>query len=273
MIFSDRFATMRRDISTHGGYRTTALTCSLPLRLTLMLFFSKTPEFIGKYMGEEARYRYKTTLFLQPLTEIHLRSHLNGEIEANGDIIHIYLFSAIGLFILLIACFNYVNLATALYTRRNREVGIRKVVGASRRHIRRQFLGEALYLSLAALLVALALVVMLLPSINSLVGKDLHVKGNSCFLLRALTLMLGVGIGAGSYPALYLSANAPSRIIGEDTTGSIKGTTLRKMLIVAQFTISTIFIIGTFVIYAQLHYIQTKKFGFDKEHLLNYTHG
>jgi putative ABC transport system permease protein len=234
-------------------------------------FKEKLPEFVERYRGKDVRDKYKLTYPLQPLTSIHLHSDLRGEIEPYSDIETIYIFSAVALFILLIACLNYINLSTARYSGRAREVGLRKVVGASRRQLINQFLGESLLFSFIAAVLAVALAELFLPLFNSLSGKRLTFDylDNLILLYGLVVTIFSVGLAAGSFPALYLSALQPARALKGTLKASSRVPLLRKSLVLSQFAISIIFIFCTITVSNQLSYIRNKKLGFNKEHVVN----
>ncbi|HAS44539.1 MAG TPA: macrolide export ATP-binding/permease MacB [Microscillaceae bacterium] len=211
-----------------------------------------------------------THLYLQKLTDIHLHSHLDSEAEANGDINNVYVFAIIGLFILLIACINFINLSTARSANRAKEVGIRKVVGAYRQHLIFQFLSEAVMMTLIALVVAIGLVEAMLPSLNEFIGKNLSMNyfSNTGIILLLIGFMLLVGILAGFYPALFLSSFQPVKVLkGRLATGS-KNSTLRTVLVVSQFSISIVLIVCTAIVYQQLSFVKNKSLGLDKDHVI-----
>ncbi len=207
---------------------------------------------------------------LQPLTDIHLYSDLEAEIQANGDIRYVYIFSAIALFVLLIACVNFMNLSTARSAGRAKEVGIRKTLGSVRQQLIGQFLVEALLISFLALLLAILLAEVALPFFNDLAGKQLTVQYLHPWY--SLPLLLGaavvIGLLAGSYPAFFLSAFRPAAVLKGKLAGGINRSWLRSGLVVLQFGISIVLITGTVVIYQQLNHIRSKKLGYDKEHVL-----
>ena len=209
--------------------------------------------------------------FLQPITDIHLHSALENEIEASGDASVVYIFLAVALFILLIACVNFMNLATARSASRAKEVGMRKVVGAQRGHLIGQFLGESALLALVALVIAMGLVLLMLPAFGTLTGKTIT-PGTvlaPLFVLALIGVALAVGLLAGSYPAFFLSAFRPAAVLkGELRAGTGPGTWLRKILIIGQFGISLFLIISTGIVYNQMQYAREKKLGFDKEHVV-----
>ena len=207
---------------------------------------------------------------LQPLTDIHLHSDLEGEIEANGDIRYVYIFSAIALFVLLIACVNFMNLSTARSAGRAKEVGIRKTLGSVRQQLIGQFLVEAMLISFLALLLAILLTEAALPFFNDLADKQLTVRYLHpwYFLPLLLGAVVIIGLLAGSYPAFFLSAFRPATVLKGKLAGGINRSWLRSGLVVLQFGISMVLITGTVVIYQQLNHISNKKLGFDKEHVL-----
>ncbi|WP_234736843.1 ABC transporter permease [Tellurirhabdus bombi] len=209
-------------------------------------------------------------LALQKLTDIHLKSHTDAEIEPAGDIQYVYLFSAIGLFILLIACINYMNLATARSASRAKEVGLRKVVGAVRSQLIGQFLSESMVLVTLALLLAVALVRIGLPHLNAFVGKELSMSTlwEPTFLLLILGATLLTGLLAGSYPAFFLTSFQPVRTLKGKLLTSLKGGRLRQTLVVAQFAIAVVLMISTAVVYNQMKYVQDYKLGYQKDQIV-----
>ncbi len=211
-----------------------------------------------------------SVLNLQKLTDIHLRSHTDSEVEPTGDISYIYLFSAIGLFILLIACINYMNLATARSAGRAKEVGMRKVVGALRAQLIGQFLSESLLLVLFALGIALLLVLLCLPALNEFTHKQLSVKQllNPIFLSVLVGVTLLTALVAGSYPAFFLTSFRPLGVLKGQIASAMRTGKLRQMLVVTQFSIAMVLIISTAVVYSQMTYIQNYRLGYQKEQML-----
>ncbi|MFC1550883.1 FtsX-like permease family protein [Candidatus Neomarinimicrobiota bacterium] len=207
---------------------------------------------------------------LQPLTDIHLRSQLEYEVEPNGNIIYIRIFSIIALFILIIACINFMNLATARSANRAREVGIRKTLGSNRSQIIQQFLSEAIVLSFIAFVLAIVLVQLFLPIYNTLVGLQLQLNifTDPVVLPTLIGLVFLVGLISGSYPAFYLASFNPVKVLkGSAMSGSSKSW-LRSGLVIFQFTISITLFTGTMVVYNQLSFIQNKDLGYNKDNLV-----
>ena len=229
------------------------------------------PELYLKYMEDLSKLDNITfEPYLQPLTSIHLHSNLMAEIETNSDINYLYAFLAIALFILLIACINFMNLATARSVKRAKEVGLRKVVGAYRKQLIFQFVGEAMILSFLALILGLILIEIVLPTFNHLLDKnlilDLFSNGTPIILLTGLAVV--VGIVAGSYPAFYLSAFQPVKVLKGSFTKGPGKSSLRNVLVIVQFSISIFLIICTAFVYNQLNYLRQSKLGFTKEHIV-----
>jgi putative ABC transport system permease protein len=206
--------------------------------------------------------------YVQPLTAIHLTSNLKWELEPNSDKLYVYVFTIIGIFILLIAGINYVNLATAKASVRAKEIGVRKVTGALRSSLIGQFLVESVITCLLAALLAVIFAQLLLPVANALTLKQLTVIGNPGVLGYMLIGVLLLGIVAGFFPAIYLSSFKPIAVL-KGLKISEKGTlSLRKTLVVVQFTISTVLIIGVLIISQQMHYLQSAKLGLNKEQVI-----
>lgn len=227
---------------------------------------AKIPAILQKNMGEQgARYRP----FLQPMTEIHLTSNLFREMAPNSNVMYLYVMSAIGLFLLLIGCVNFMNLSTARAAKRGKEVGMRKVTGANRASLAGQFMGESLLMSILALFGAIALVELILPTFNNLVGREISVAWFSDLPLfgALIGITVFVGIVAGSYPAIILSSFQPTEVLKGQWRGS-KGALLRKALVVFQFAISAFFLAGSGIVYDQLEFIQTRQLGFNQEQLV-----
>jgi putative ABC transport system permease protein len=230
---------------------------------------AKLPAFLEKMNGTEMhRDKMVPTLHLERLRDVYLRSTRDS--SKTGNIADVYIFSIVGAFILLIAGINFINLTTARSTERAREVGIRKVAGAGRGQLARQFIGESVILCLIAYLLAIGCTALLLPSFNHLAGKIINpgVFPPTADLWILLGVAVFIGIAAGIYPALVLSSFQPVAVLkGRFATGG-SGSFLRKALVVVQFTIATGLIIGTLVVYNQLSYMRSQDLGFDKDQKL-----
>lgn len=207
---------------------------------------------------------------LIPLTDIHLHSNIVGELSGNSSVQYIYIFSIIAIFILFIACVNFMNLSTARSSNRAREVGVRKVLGSSRNALIAQFLTESVLITLIATIIALLATIILLPAFNQLAGKEISITLSILAWLVPVSVILVLIIGflAGSYPAFFLSAFQPADVLKGKIAGGFKGGFLRSFLVVFQFSISIFLIIGTIVIYNQLNYIQTRNLGYDRKQVL-----
>lgn len=243
---------------------------------------SKLPEFSGKCMApiieKIMAVPYKDFLesgnfigfMTQPLGNIHLRSKWGNELEPQGSFNTVFIFSAIALLILIVACINFINLTTARSTQRASEVGVRKVVGSSRGQLIRQFLSESIFLSFLSFVLALTFVEIALPVFNSLVGKGFSASHilDWPFLLVLFIGAVVIGMAAGSYPAFLMASFQPVSVLKGKIQSSMRGRRFRDALVVFQFCASIVLLVGTAVIYTQLHYIRNKKLGFDKEHVV-----
>jgi len=231
---------------------------------------AKFPAFYDKYMrqvGDQIKGSFN--LMATRLTDLHLHSRLQYELPT-GNVVYVYIFIAVAVFILLIACMNYMNMATARSASRAREVGIRKTIGADRGTLVRQFLAESFVFTLIALLIAVIIIPLILPTFNYLAGREftLAVFAQPLIWLVILTIVVVTGLAAGSYPAFYLSTfDAAGILKGELTYGRSSGV-FRRVLVVLQFTISVFMIVGTAGVTRQLNFFRTKDLGFDKQGLL-----
>jgi putative ABC transport system permease protein len=207
---------------------------------------------------------------LTALTDIHLTSNLSGELGANSTTQYVYIFSAIAVFILLIACVNFMNLSTARSSNRAKEVGVRKVLGSSRKYLIFQFLAESILITLIATVIAVIAAAVLLPFFNQISGKEILLTTDTLKWLvpSLLIVVLVIGSLAGSYPAFFLSAFQPIDVLKGKLSAGFKGGGLRSFLVVFQFFVSILLIIGTLVIYNQLNYIQTKNLGYNRNQVL-----
>jgi len=243
---------------------------------------AKFPQLVAKYVVPEIQHDMGVSLAeaqksvntfrfsLAPLTDIHLRSNTKFELEPNGDIQYVYIFSILALFILLLACVNFTNLSTARAIKRAREVGIRKVMGSVKKQLIVQFLSESVLFTFFSMLLSYVLIFLLLPYFNQLANKNISFDFflNYKLILAVLLVSFIAGILAGIYPAFFLSSFNTIRVLkGASMQGSQKKP-LRSSLIVFQFFVSTALIIATVIIYQQLHYMQNKKLGYDKDQVL-----
>jgi putative ABC transport system permease protein len=224
--------------------------------------------FIDRHYGEGLSQR--TKLELQRLTDIHLYSHLDSEIEANSDITYVFVFSIIALFILLIACVNFMNLATARSASRAKEVGLRKIIGAQRPQLIRQFLSESIITAIISLMIAIGVVLAVLPTFNRFIGRNLslNISGNVSIFLSLFLIAIFVGLLSGIYPAVFLSAFKPIRVLKGNLDAGKKGFSFRTVLVIFQFAISIILIICVGVVSRQLDFMRTRNLGFDEEHVV-----
>jgi len=208
-------------------------------------------------------------LDLQPLKDIHLKSHLDAEMRGsvNGDITYVYIFSGAALLILLIACCNFINLSTARSLNRSKEIGLRKVIGAVRSQLILQFLGESLVFAGIATVISFALLLISLPFFNNFVGTGLTVNSNVFWLY--LAIIISVGILAGLYPALLMSSFAPIQSLKGNVVHGITDIIFRKGLVIFQFSIAIILIISTFLILQQLDFIQNRNIGMNKDQIIS----
>ena len=236
-------------------------------------FEAALPDFIDRHIAASAQgipASSTTRLQLWPITDIHLYSHLDSKIEPNSNIEQVYIYAAIALFVLLIACINFMNLATARSAKRAMEVGVRKVMGADRMLLVRQFMTETIFMSLIALFIALIIASLALPYFGNFTGKELSFDlfDHPEYLLLLIGLVLIVGIISGSYPSLFLSGFQPVKVLnGTYKIGSIHEY-LRSVLVVGQFAISIILIVAVLVVMNQLDYMKNKDLGFDKDEIL-----
>jgi ABC-type antimicrobial peptide transport system permease subunit len=207
-------------------------------------------------------------LFLRAYSAKYLYNNYENGVQIGGRIEYVRLFSIIAIFILLIACINFMNLSTAKASRRLKEVGIKKAIGASRNALIVQYLGESLLMAVISLIMAIGLVALLLPEFNQITGKTLALGLNSNLILPVIGVTLFTGLVAGSYPALYLSGFNPVTVLKGKLNSSVGEIWVRKGLVVLQFTLSVIFIVAVLVVYKQIEYIQSTNLGYNKDNLI-----
>ncbi|MEE2772570.1 MAG: ABC transporter permease [Bacteroidota bacterium] len=244
---------------------------------------AKLPSITKKYMGpqmidaigmsyEEFQKDNELGLFLQPLTDIHLHSHFSDAttLEQGGDIKYVYIFSIVAIFMLVIACINFMNLATASASKRSKEVGIRKVLGSNKKQLIYQFLAEAFISTVLATILAIMIFAIFLPGFNQLAGKSIEFISllKPIYILSLFGLILLITVLAGGYPAFYLSSFNPLNALKSKFSGSGKNSGIRGGLVVFQFVISAGLILSTLVVKEQMSYIQNKDIGYEKDQLL-----
>jgi putative ABC transport system permease protein len=239
-------------------------------------FEKKLPGFSEKYIGASDYYKARPDqlpiLKMQRLEDIHLHSaYLNFNPSKTGDVKYVYMFSAIALIILLIACVNYMNLATAQSLKRTKEIGVRKVVGAYRSNLIMQFVSESTVISLFSIIISFLLVALLVPVFNNLIERelslDIFLNIESIGLMVLLSLI--VGIVSGSYPAFFLSKLMPSSILKKESKSGRRSSLLRNTLVIAQFSITTVLIVASLVVYFQLNYIKTTDTGLERDQIIS----
>ncbi len=244
---------------------------------------AKLPALVDKYFGPQANAMFgkelklndpegigdRVAYSLTPLTDIHLHSHREMEMSANGDISYVYLFGTVALFILVIACINFMNLSTARSANRAKEIGVRKALGSIHAHLIGQFLTESVLLSMCSFALALGLAYLILPSFNTLAELSLKIPlTQPMFILLFVVSSIIVGIFAGLYPSFFLSAFKPLEVLKGKTLLGTRGKSIRSTLVVFQFTISIFLVTGTMVVQKQISFIQNKNLGYDREQVL-----
>jgi len=233
------------------------------------------PAFVDTYEGNDLRQSgFQRKQFLLNVHDIHLHANMPyGDVTPGGSLTYLYILSSIAVFILLIACINFMNLATARSTKQSLEVGVRKTLGAGRATIIRQFLGESLLMAFLALVLAVMIAGALFPAFQQLADRDIHIPTTTALFLAGsfLTLTILTGLIAGSYPALYLSSFQPVKVLKSRISASLAVRSLRKALVVFQFSISIILIVAAIIIGKQMHYLRTTDMGFNKDQQLILT--
>jgi putative ABC transport system permease protein len=225
------------------------------------------PAFVDKYAGKDLKaVGFQKAQYLIPLKDIHLHSGSDNDVTPSGSVTYLYILASIALFTLLIACINFMNLATARSSRRSSEVGIRKVLGAEKKFLIAQFLGESVLMSLIAFVFAIAFTKLLIPAFNHLSGKNLSLSfANIWIVVVFLLLSILTGLLAGSYPAFYLSSFNPAKVLKGKFSNSLAAVSLRKGLVIFQFVISVVLIVASVVIAQQMNYLRSADLGFTQE--------
>lgn len=229
---------------------------------------SKIPDVLAQHT--DAKHVLDASFWLEPIRNVYLHSSASNQLGSQSDIRYIYIFSALAILILLIACINYMNMATARSAGRAREVGVRKVVGAHRSQLAGQFLSESMFTSLLAMVLAVGLVRLTLPVFSDLFQREIAVEllGHPLFMLLLVGVVLAVGFLSGSYPALLLSRFIPVEVLKGKFSSASSGSAFRKGLVIFQFTVSVALIASTLVIYSQLDYVRNKRLGLNPEQVL-----
>ncbi|PWJ53578.1 putative ABC transport system permease protein [Dyadobacter jejuensis] len=240
----------------------------LPEKYDVNTMVKAFPDFQNRHI--EPRASAFSVLDLMKLTDIHLYSHLDSEIEANGDVQYVYLFTAIAFFILVIACINYMNLATATSATRAKEIGMRKVIGADRGQLIYQFLSESMLLVSVSVLIAILLVLLFIPAFNDFTQKQLAIDSllDPYFIVMMLVIWLFTGLVAGSYPAFFMTSIHPLGILKGQIGSSLKNGGLRQMLVVIQFAIAVVLMISTAVVYSQMKFVKNYKLGYTTDQIV-----
>ena len=265
-----------KQLMTNWGNNSFFTYILLPDHYPVQSMEAQFPAFIDRHMTGNGtppgiKPHQFTKLFLQPLTSIHLNSHLDDEIEESGDATRVTIFGAIALFILLIACINYMNLSTARSSLRAKEIGIRKVSGALRREIIVQFLSESILISYIALILAAGLTWITLAGLNQITGLNLSIQSllKPAILIPLFFTPLLVGVLSGLYPALFLSSFQPSKVLKGLFKAGGGSISFRKVLVVTQFAISIVLLISTAIVFQQLHFMQNANLGFNKDQIVH----
>jgi putative ABC transport system permease protein len=262
-----------QNLRTNWGNNSFFTYIRLPKGYDPQKLIAQFPAFLDRNMhGQYTQFNPSkgTSLDLQKLTDIHLRSHTDYEAEQNGDIKRVWIFSAIALFILLIACINYMNLSTARSTLRAREIGIRKVAGAHKQEIITQFLSESVLVSWIASVLAFGIAALILPGLSKLSGQhlDINILLQWKVIIPILFVPFIVGIISGIYPAFFMSSFQPVKVLKGLLKVGGGNISFRKVLVTVQFAISIILIIATAIVFSQMRYMQNKALGFDREHIV-----
>jgi len=227
-------------------------------------------QILGASIEELSKKGNKIGYKVQSLESIHLHSNLQGEFDANSDILYIYIFSIIAIFIVFIACINYMNLATARSAGRAKEIGLRKVMGSNKQQLVYQFIAESIFVTLIAFFISIAMVEILLPVFNNSLNINLSINYLTDWKIipSLIGLVILIGVIAGSYPAFFLAGFKPVEVLKGKLKAGAKNKLLRSVLIIFQFSISIFILLGTFTVYSQLQFMLKKNLGFDKEQVL-----
>jgi putative ABC transport system permease protein len=267
-------STLPADYSSHWGNFGFYTYVLLKTGTAPAAFEKKLSFLYDEYLGPVFKpFNVKIRFEIQKITDIHLHSTVGTEPGQTGSMSYIYTFSAVVLFMLLIACINYMNLATARSARRAKEIGIRKVTGSSRSQLVAQFLVESTLITIVAMLLSIGLTLLFLPLFNLIAGKQIPYSAivNTGTLLIMLVIIIVVGLTGGSYPALYLSRLQPVQVLKGTLTKNSGNALLRKVLVVTQFTVALIMLICTWVVDRQLNYLRSRDLGFTRQQIVKLT--
>ena len=244
-------------------YNSSAVYVALNEGANIEEFNDKIADFVKSRTGDSLR-----TLSTRPYSDAYLYGNYENGVQTGGRIEYVRLFSIIAIFMLLIACINFMNLSTAKASRRLKEVGIKKTLGADQKALMFQYLGESMLMTFLSLAIAILLVVLFLPQFNQITGKQLALSFDINLILSVLGITLFTGLIAGSYPALYLSGFNPITVLKGKLNTSVGELWARKGLVVFQFALSIILIVGVLVVYKQIEFVQTKNLGYDKDNVI-----
>ena len=261
------------DISNYWAYHMFQSYVLLSEKTAPKEIEKKFAGFNTKYIANNPQADGKQDIYLQPITDIHLHSKMIGEVGVNSDIAYVYVFAGVAIFILLIACFNFTNLSTARSLSRAKEVGLRKVVGAERSQLMKQFLGEAGFFAMISLAIALGIAYLVLPVFNQLSERQLSLDldRNVSLVIMLFLLVLFVGLLAGIYPAVILSSFKPVEVLKGKLFKTGRKVSFGRVLVTLQFVVSIVLIAATILVNQQLKFLQNKKLGFDKENVVVLT--
>jgi len=264
--FLASYSTLKEDTNEFSGFYQHFTYVLLSDRSSAESLDPKLLDFLHRNWRENPWY----TISLQPLLDVRLHSRLKAEIEPTGNVLYVYIFTAIAVLVLVIACINFMNLTSARAVKRAKEVGIRKVVGAKKNQLVRQFMGESFLLSVFSAVAAVLIIIMALPFFNGLTGKGITLLSliNPTFVLGIGAITLAVGFISGIYPAFFLSSFQPMHSLKSRSGYSFSGTVLRKGLVIFQFTLSIGIIFSTLIVHKQMKYIQSRNLGYDKEQIM-----
>ena len=235
--------------------------------------YDQVAEKVHNFLADKPTLEKGSTLFLQPLFDIHFTNDIEFELADTMNYQYIIIFSSAAIFILLIACINFMNLSTARASMRAREVGLRKVVGARKSQLIKQFMSESIIVTLIALIIAMVFAVLFLPAFNTIAGKEFTMQffTKPQIILSMIAILTFTGFLSGSYPALVLSSFQPIKILRSVSGVNNRGAVLRKFLVVFQYIVTATLLIGTFVVYNQINFMQNMPLGFNKENIIYFT--